>query len=697
MNLLLWARLFRFHPQLASKTFWIENMPLLEKVFRGRGLLLFVLASCLLPLTAGAETPSAAAQDEEFLSKCPPASRLLPTDTLAYLRIRNTTDLKAGFARSSLGKMLDDPTMRPLVSDTYRTLGALLEQLASDFGLSLDELVAIPQGQVAIALVPGVPPEQAPQSKTRKEAAADADADAEEDTQESDREIARRLQRKRRQQNSFAGVFIIETGENNEAKAAMKKLLEQLSTLAAKNQFVRKDQSMDGHTLTQWKRPRGRGPTVEWFDREGVFVVGIGRRSAADVLQRWNQTDAPKNRKEAAEQSGDASTTALAAGGNLSSNPDFGAVMTRSVGAEAETPQITFFVNPFGIAQKIIRRSGSSFFILPIVEELGVKKIRGIGGSVFRGGELIENIAHIHIVIDPPRDGFFGILRPEPVAPSPPEWVPADVTNYLTASGNVATAFDNLTEVVDRFAGEGAFERFTEDRIQARLGVSLRDDLIANLTGRYVGIHRYQPPAAWNAAARLDALQVRDVDQAREMLQKIKGKLPAADMRPETIGSVQFYFLRRGRELSATLRRPERSVALMDDYLLIADSREIVEEVIKARGGTIDRLSDDADYALMVSELGAKLAGEKPFYLSFNRDAESYRVLYELATSPELSGALSQRGENSAVAKQFADLLKRQKLPSFDELKKYFNVSGSFGYDEPGGLHFGFMNLRPLQ
>lgn len=625
-----------------------------------------------------------AAETEAFVSNCPPASRLLPSDTLAYLRIRNTTEMKAGFSRSTLGQMLDDPAMRPFVSDTYQTLSRVMEEFADQVGLSLDEMLSIPQGQVALALVPGAPPEESAAEPGGKP------------SEESDEEISRRMQRQRRDRNSFASVFLIETGENNDSAASMRKLLAQIGDLATKNQFVQGEEKIGDHSVTTWTSPRGRGPVVQWFHRDGVFVIGIGRRAADDVLQRWQDIDAPENRKVAAERSQNASADAASIA-NLSSDPDFAVVMTHSVGAEAETPQITFFADPFAIAQKIIRRSSSSFFILPIVEELGIEKIRGVGGSMFRGGDIVEGIVHLHVVIDAPRDGFFGVVRPEDVAPTPPDWVPADSTRYLTSNWDVVTAAENLTKIVNRFAGEGAFERFTEDRIKARLDVSLRDDFLPNLTGRYVGVRRYQSPAAWNAIARVDALQVRDVEKARAMLDKIRMKLPASEMQPETIGGVSVYFSRATSEAPGMMRQVERSVMLLDDYLVLADSREIVQEVIRARAGSASRLVDDPDYALLMSELGAKLVGEQPFFLSFHRDADSYRVLYEMAASPKLVEAFGRGGADRPVAKRFADLLRRNQLPKFDELRKYFNVSGSFGYDEPGGLHFGMMTLRPLE
>lgn len=650
-------------------------------------LALAVLVS-VFPFWANARAADATTTE----SSTPPASRLLPADTLAYLRIRDVEDLRFGFANSTLGKMLDDPAMRPFVSDTYRTLSEWFDQAASEFGLPLEQLLAIPRGQFSAALVQSVPMQETESEKSSQD-----------DAELTDEQIKQRMQRRQRQQNGFAGVFMIETGQDNDSMRTMRQLLEQVSALAEKSKSVKTTETIGGHPLTRWVRSRGQSPVVEWFDRDGMFVVGIGNQTAAEVLRRWNALDAPQNRKAALERSTgtDPSTDSTITVGNLSGNADFAAVMTRSISAEAETPQITFFVNPYAIAQRIIRRSSSSFFILPVVEDLGLTKLRGIGGSIFRGGDIVENVIHIHVVVDPPRDGFLGVIRPEPVAPQPPQWVSADVASYLTSHWDIVTAFDNLSKIVDRFAGEGSFKRFTEDRIQGRLSVSLRDDLIANLTGRYVGIRRYQPPANWNSNARADALEVIDVTKAKEMLATIRTNLPPGDIKAETISGVEVLFIRgrnrEGRPMPRMIRVPERSVMLLDNYLVLSDSREIVETILKAQNGSVARLSDDSDYALMVSEIGVKLGSEDAFFLSFNRDAESYRVFYEMAASQDSRSALQRAGENNPALQRFGDLLERQQLPDFDDLRKYFNVSGGFGYDEPGGLHFGIMNLRPLE
>ena len=39
-------------------------------------------------------------------------------------------------------------------------------------------------------------------------------------------------------------------------------------------------------------------------------------------------------------------------------------------------------------------------------------------------------------------------------------------------------------------------------------------------------------------------------------------------------------------------------------------------------------------------------------------------------------------------------LLEKNELPDFKEFEKYFAPTGSFAYDEPGGMHLGWFTLR---
>ncbi|MEM9367560.1 MAG: DUF3352 domain-containing protein [Planctomycetota bacterium] len=601
-----------------------------------------------------------------------PASQMLPANTLAYIRIDNALELRRGLGDSSMGQMLAAPKLAPFASDFYRTANEAFQMVAAQFGLELDQLLTLPEGQVAVALIPG---------QTETEAAAEDSL--RDDRELTDDEIRKRVQARRRQQNSFGVVIVVDAGGN---ASTMQRLVDDLTGLATLNQFVMEDESIDGVTLNRVRRPRRNGPLIEWFRSDSLFCIGLGYGTATDALKRLRgvaiDPDADPNQ-------GDNET--------LAENADFGAVMSRSMGAEMEIPQVTFFLSPYQIVTRLVSRSGAGLFVAPIVEDLGLRKIRGLGGSLFRGGEDIEGISHLHVVVEPPRDGFFGVLRPTTGEQSPPPWVPSDVTSYMNVHWDIATAFDNLGKIVNSFAGEGRFDELLENRIQKRLDISARDDFINNLTGRYVTIQRYQRPAAWNAQARVHAFEVVDTEVAETMLKKMDDKLPSEEFRPERMGSITVNFARERMRNRPGMRKIERSFFLMDRWLMIADSRQVIEQMLRSRDGATDRLSNDLDYELVMAEITTKVEGGEPFLTSFTRDAESLRMLYEQAASPWTRDMLKSAGENNPFLKRFSDLMERSELPNFDQLEKYFGTTGIFGYDEAQSIHLGAITLRSHQ
>ena len=87
----------------------------------------------------------------------------------------------------------------------------------------------------------------------------------------------------------------------------------------------------------------------------------------------------------------------------------------------------------------------------------------------------------MHILIDPPRDGVLGVLRPEVVEPVPPKWVPANVASYTSMKWDFETTYENIDKVI-AIQGEGPMKRFVEDPAMQQFGISIREDLLENLT-----------------------------------------------------------------------------------------------------------------------------------------------------------------------------------------------------------------------
>src|SRR5687768_15982782 len=77
------------------------------------------------------------------------APKLLPRETLFYVRVADVPDTIARFKQSGLGRIAGDPQMRPLVSDAYAAVKEAFAQVQEQLGMSLDELLSIPQGEIA--------------------------------------------------------------------------------------------------------------------------------------------------------------------------------------------------------------------------------------------------------------------------------------------------------------------------------------------------------------------------------------------------------------------------------------------------------------------------------------------------------------------------------------------------------------------
>lgn len=108
-----------------------------------KGLAFFALGTtmtCWLPALALGQRPS--------------APRLFPEKTLLYVRVDDTRDLKDKLSQTSMGRLGEDPQLKPMISTFYSTFSQLVQGMQNVVGVNLDELLSIPNGELAIALVP---------------------------------------------------------------------------------------------------------------------------------------------------------------------------------------------------------------------------------------------------------------------------------------------------------------------------------------------------------------------------------------------------------------------------------------------------------------------------------------------------------------------------------------------------------------
>jgi len=84
----------------------------------------------------------------------PPAIQLLPDKTAVLISVADCPDLARRFMNTALGRMSQDPQLSPLVKQLYGSLADVVAGLRDQIGLSLPEMLAIPQGEFTFGLIP---------------------------------------------------------------------------------------------------------------------------------------------------------------------------------------------------------------------------------------------------------------------------------------------------------------------------------------------------------------------------------------------------------------------------------------------------------------------------------------------------------------------------------------------------------------
>ncbi|MCH8048105.1 MAG: DUF3352 domain-containing protein, partial [Planctomycetes bacterium] len=83
----------------------------------------------------------------------PPATKLLPIETVAFIRIADAPELAEKLLDTNFGRMGSDPQLKPLVGALWGTAVKELARAEEELGVSIPEILKIPQGEVCLALV----------------------------------------------------------------------------------------------------------------------------------------------------------------------------------------------------------------------------------------------------------------------------------------------------------------------------------------------------------------------------------------------------------------------------------------------------------------------------------------------------------------------------------------------------------------
>ena len=100
----------------------------------------------------------------------PPAAKLLPYETLAYISVGNAAEFKTRLQETSIARIGKDDQLRPFIKHLYGSANEAFSQVKDRVGGSLDELLQIPRGEICLAFVASQPTDSAPDGEQGEDA-----------------------------------------------------------------------------------------------------------------------------------------------------------------------------------------------------------------------------------------------------------------------------------------------------------------------------------------------------------------------------------------------------------------------------------------------------------------------------------------------------------------------------------------------
>jgi len=168
------------------------------------------------------------------------APKLLPRETLFYVRVADVPDTVARLKQTTMGRILNDPQIRPLASDIYAQINDAFSQVQERLGMSLDELLSIPRGEIAFGVF-------------------------------------------RLAEQARPGMaLILDCGEN---LPTARKLVGKLKEIGEASGLKIVEETVAGTKVTVLSG--GDGPQVHLFEKDSTFVLCPDLESARAIISNW--------------------------------------------------------------------------------------------------------------------------------------------------------------------------------------------------------------------------------------------------------------------------------------------------------------------------------------------------------------------------------------------------------------------------
>ncbi|MBN1909527.1 MAG: hypothetical protein JW818_07310 [Pirellulales bacterium] len=563
----------------------------------------------------------------------PTAAKLVPKETCLLITVNNVGELSKRFMNTGLGRMSQDPKLHPLLKKLYGMAGAMVDAAPDNFGASLNELLSIPQGQIAFALVmpDGAEPE---------------------------------------------AVFFLDASKHlDTAKAYFAK---------ASESFNQREETVGQTKIVIYTTKTSKKPHVVSFEREGMICFVQNVKMAKAILAAWDgQT------KETLADNPHYATIVSRCTQGLSEPPqvliytDPIAITKAIIRSQPENTgaRVALAMLP------TLGLDGLKAFGVSVLLDSGPMDL------VVNGHLLLDNprTGVLDVLAFEPHDLKPGSWVPKDVADySSIQW------NFEKSLKKVGKIVDSFTrEGYFSEVAFGQFRKDTGLDVEKDILPSFdgRVTIIQTVQepidfGSHAMLFAFRLKDPIQFAKVFDQLMA-DKGKGTWLKKSFGGKtyytveIPAKDVEnipPEYKSMI-----------------PSPCIGVIDNQLLLSYRKGIFMQVLRTVTEANGSLADEPDFKLVAGKIARLSGGHKPSAVQFVRPDETMRYLYGLLNSDLARMYVQAIADSNGGFQSIDAALKEHPLPPFSVLQRYLAPAGGFIIDDETGVHFTTFWLRRKQ
>ena len=565
----------------------------------------------------------------------PPASQLLPENTIFIVSVTNAQDLATRFMNTDLGRMTQDPEMKPFVTQLYASLTELVATVQDQIGLSLPEIVAIPQGEATFAFVSikDGPPSM---------------------------------------------VMLLDAGDKiANARKLFDRWMEAM--LGKDGVSAKREETIDKIKINIFDNAGPNRRALVVFEKDGTIVVGDNLDILKGILATWN---GQKNKTLADNFNFGAIMNRCK--GDKDEQPQiicfFDPInLMRSAAEQFPPMRITVALLPVLGLDGLSAVGGSVLFDA------------GQYDTVIHAHVLLENprsgIIKM-IALEP------GVSKPERWVP--PD-VASYNTVHWKFDTTIKTLTPMYDSIAGEGAFSQMIQQRFSTPLGVDLEKQILPKLEGRVT--YItSFEKPTTPASGMTLVALKFKDTESINKAIESLvkrfqeqiskQKCAGKeyyridIPVPPPPPPPA---------QGPDPSQI---PIPCFGIVDDYLVISNRPGLYEKVLTTLADGSKSLADEPEFKLIANKIQRQSGGAQPVVLGFQRPEEAMRYYYDLAVADRTREALKKEAERNPFFKSIDSSLQKTPLPPFEVIQRYLALSGSMITDDDTGLHYMNFSLR---